>query len=231
MIVHVHVHVHVPLLCAYCQSSSCVKNCLVKTTSYICTWRCTGKVCMLFLWPGGTCNYSSLAWDQGNPWILHSFTYFSGQTWIWPVIEYEHFSKVISEHCIHIPGTCGQVLNFNPIILTYIHTYMHIRIYMYIHPYNNLLYTKVQSRPVVLCGVHVAINYTPLSIMAYYAYDNTYIHVQLTFYPLGLQHQHMYICTCISKEPRCKEELYTCMWCWKFSGSTEHKWTIIIGGE
>ena len=49
-----------------------------------------------------------------------------------------------------------------------------------------------------LCGVDVAINYTPLS-MAYYAYGST-----ANFLSLGST-----VLICISKEQHCKEELRT----------------------
>ena len=66
-------------------------------------------------------------------------------------------------------------------------------------------HTKVHSRsvdPWKLCGVRIAINYTPLS-MAYYTYDS--IHVA-NFSSLG-RLQHLYVHVCISKEWCCKEEL------------------------
>ena len=52
------------------------------------------------------------------------------------------------------------------------------------------------SWPRKLCGVRVAINYTPLS-MAYHAYDST-----ANFLSLGST-----MLICISKERRCKEDL------------------------
>ena len=58
--------------------------------------------------------------------------------------------------------------------------------------------TKVYSyspEPRKLCGMRIAINYTPLSM----AYDST-----ANFLSLG---PTVFICTCISKEQRCKEEL------------------------